>query len=217
VACPGRALSHAVPVGTTAETPSAESEIRAPSRARHNGARLARALQLAEAAPPRHKTVLAIGVLPRLQAQTGSPGGVATGLVAWQKANDGVSTTSTFEDSSCRHARDLVRGIGALEHAMVLWESRVNQGLVRFLDARPDALPFDHDAMTDAVMAAAQDDGESFFSPTIWRGARAMRIRVCHPQISDREVRRAIAAVERAIARCHTEPTPNRDHPDHEG
>ena len=44
--------------------------------------------------------VLAVAVVPRLQAQTGAPGGIASGLITWQKANDGVSTAASWQDSS---------------------------------------------------------------------------------------------------------------------
>src|ERR1035441_3909579 len=37
-------------------------------------------------------------------------------------------------DRCCEHARTLVEGIGRLDGSEVLWQPRINQGLVRFLD-----------------------------------------------------------------------------------
>src|ERR1039458_1477153 len=54
-------------------------------------------------------------------------------------------------DRCCEHARTLVEGIGRLDGAEVLWQPRINQGLVRFLDPRPGAHEEDHDHFTDFI------------------------------------------------------------------
>jgi glutamate/tyrosine decarboxylase-like PLP-dependent enzyme len=89
------------------------------------------------------------------------------------------------------HARDLVGGIGRLPGAEILWYPIINQGLVRF---------FDDDDRTERVIERIVAGGKAFFGPTTWRGKRAMRVSVVNWQTSQRDVERAIAAVERAIA-----------------
>jgi glutamate/tyrosine decarboxylase-like PLP-dependent enzyme len=90
----------------------------------------------------------------------------------------------------CRHAKALVKGIGSLPGAEVLWESEINQGLVRFGD---------DDARTNEVIAAIIQTGEAYFGGTTWRGKRAMRISVSNWRTSEADVERVIAAVSRAL------------------
>src|SRR5450631_773562 len=52
-------------------------------------------------------------------------------------------------EQCCGHARSLVLGIGRLPGAEVVWEPTINQGLVRFLDAKAGASGEDHDRRTD--------------------------------------------------------------------
>ncbi len=105
---------------------------------------------------------------------------------------------------SCRHAAALVRDIGALDGAEVVWVPQINQGLVRFLDPQPGATDTDHDQRTDATIAAILGTGEAFFGGTTWRGKRCMRVSVCNWQTSESDVARAVAAVRRAIASAAT-------------
>jgi glutamate/tyrosine decarboxylase-like PLP-dependent enzyme len=93
----------------------------------------------------------------------------------------------------------LVTQIGRLPGAEVVWTPQINQGLVRFLDRRPDAKEAHHDQHTDAVIAQITETGEAFFSGTTWRGQRCMRVSVCNWQTSEQDVARAIAAVERVL------------------
>jgi len=130
----------------------------------------------------------------------------------WSRRGRGVATYAAIRQLSrrgiaeivercCRHASALVTRIGAFEEgAELLWEPRVNQGLVRFLDPSPDATGTDHDRRTDAVIAAIQETGEAFFTGATWRGKRCMRVSVCNWQTSDADVDRAMAAVQRALA-----------------
>jgi threonine aldolase len=80
-------------------------------------------------------------------------------------------------------------GISTLDGAQLLWEPTFNQGLVSFGD----------DAATEAIVAQIVRSGEAFFGTTTWRGRRAMRISVCNWQTSERDVERAIRAVETAL------------------
>jgi DNA-binding transcriptional regulator YhcF (GntR family) len=98
-----------------------------------------------------------------------------------------------------QHAHSLVVGIGRLPGAEIVWEPRVNQGLVRFLDSRASASPYDHDRRTDDIIARINAGGGAFFSGTTWQGRRAMRISVCNWQTSHDDVARAIDAVAEAL------------------
>jgi glutamate/tyrosine decarboxylase-like PLP-dependent enzyme len=97
-------------------------------------------------------------------------------------------------DRSCAHAHALVTRIGGLPGAEVVWEPIINQGLVRFLDPRPDATERDHDCRTDQTIARIVATGEAFFGGTTWRGKRCMRVSVCNWQTSDDDVERAVRA-----------------------
>jgi len=118
--------------------------------------------------------------------------GFATYAALRQLGRDGVRA---LVERCCEHARALVAGIGALPGAEVVAAGRINQGLVRFLDGRPDATAEDHDRRTDAVIAAINAAGEAFFSGTTWRGRRAMRVSVCNWQTDAKDVARTIASV----------------------
>jgi glutamate/tyrosine decarboxylase-like PLP-dependent enzyme len=102
----------------------------------------------------------------------------------------GRTGIASLIERCCDHARAIVRGIGALPGAAIVWEPTINQGLVRF---------HDDDASTDAVIAAILRDGESFFGGTTWRGLRCMRVSVCNWQTTQNDVARAIAAAARAL------------------
>jgi glutamate/tyrosine decarboxylase-like PLP-dependent enzyme len=130
----------------------------------------------------------------------------------WSRRGRGVATYAAIRalgrrgvadlvERSCRHAHALAAGIGALPGAELVWEPRINQGLVRFLSAQPGATDEDHDRQTDAVIATILDSGEAFFSGTTWRGKRCMRISVCNWRTDDADVARAVAAVREAICK----------------
>ena len=114
-----------------------------------------------------------------------------------QLGRDGVAD---MVDRCCNHAHRIVTGIAALPGAQLVWEPRINQGLVRFLDPRPGAMQSDHDQWTDHVSDAVVAGGEAFFTNTTWRGKRCMRVSVCNWQTSAGDVERAIAAVARVLA-----------------
>lgn len=89
-------------------------------------------------------------------------------------------------DRCCRHCLALTEGIGGLPGVEILWRPHLNQGLVRFGDS---------DEETDRVIAASHTHGGAFFTGTVWRGQRAMRISVCNWQTTDADVEVAIQTV----------------------
>lgn len=113
-----------------------------------------------------------------------------------QLGRDGVAD---LVDRCCRHAAAMVKGIGELPGAEVLWTPVINQGLVRFLDSTSGATEEDHDRRTDEMIAAIQGTGEAFFGGTTWHGRRAMRVSVCNWQTSEADVARVIRAVAAAM------------------
>jgi glutamate/tyrosine decarboxylase-like PLP-dependent enzyme len=135
----------------------------------------------------------------------------------WSRRGRGVATYAAIRElgrrgiadlveRTCRHAHALATGIAALPGAELVWEPRINQGLVRFLSARPDATDADHDRKTDAVIAAILATGEAFFGGTTWRGKRCMRISVCNWGTNEADVARSVAAVRAAIRACEANP-----------
>ena len=130
--------------------------------------------------------------------------GFSTYAALRQLGRDGVAE---LVDRCCRHAHEIVTGIGRLAGAELLWEPTMNQGLVRFLDPSPRATEQDHDRRTEEVMAAVVASGEAFFGGTTWRGKRAMRVSVCNWRTSDEDVQRSINAVSREIATRGTKST----------
>ena len=104
-------------------------------------------------------------------------------------------------DRTCRHARRIAEGIGALPGAELVASSGLNQGLVRFRAPELGATDADHDRRTDEVIAAINATGEAFFGGVTWRGRRCMRISVCNWRTSDADVARTIAAARAVLTR----------------
>jgi glutamate/tyrosine decarboxylase-like PLP-dependent enzyme len=123
--------------------------------------------------------------------------GFATYAALRQLGRDGVAD---LIDRCCQHAHALVTQIGALPGAQVVWEPRINQGLVRFLSPIPNATEEDHDAQTNTITAAIAASGEALFTPTTWRGRRAMRVSVCNWQTSAEDVSQVVKCVARILA-----------------
>jgi glutamate/tyrosine decarboxylase-like PLP-dependent enzyme len=115
----------------------------------------------------------------------------------------GRAGVATLIDQCCMHATDLVRRIGSLEGAEVLWRPTMNQGLVRFLDGRPGATGVDHDRRTDEVIAAINATGQAFFSGTTWRNRRAMRVSVCCWRTRSEDVTRTVDAISAVLRKFH--------------
>ncbi len=122
--------------------------------------------------------------------------GFATYAALRELGRDGVRA---MIERCCVHANSIVRGIGALPGAELLWEPRINQGLVRFPSGKPGATDADHDRRNDEVIARINAGGEAFFSGTTWKGRRAMRISVTNWRTSENDVARTIAAVAAAL------------------
>jgi glutamate/tyrosine decarboxylase-like PLP-dependent enzyme len=126
----------------------------------------------------------------------------ARGFATWAALRElGRSGLSDLIARCCRHAHDIVTRVGALPGARALCVPQINQGLVRFHDARPEATEEDHDRRTDGAIAAINATGEAFFTGTTWRGRRCMRVSVSSWRTTAAGVDRAVAAVERALAR----------------
>ncbi|WP_246217492.1 pyridoxal phosphate-dependent decarboxylase family protein [Paraburkholderia panacisoli] len=106
-------------------------------------------------------------------------------------------------DGCCRHASALAWGIGDLDGVELVAAPTLNQGLVRFLDPH-GRLDVDHDRHTDAVISAINSEGTAFFSGTLWRGRRAMRISVVNWRTSDDDVRATVDAVERVLSQINS-------------
>jgi glutamate/tyrosine decarboxylase-like PLP-dependent enzyme len=90
----------------------------------------------------------------------------------------------------CACAGRFAEVLGAEDGVEVLNAVVLNQVLVRFGD---------DDAITDAVVAAVQDEGSCWMSPTTWRGRRAMRISVCNWATTTGDVDRSCAAILAAV------------------
>lgn len=126
--------------------------------------------------------------------------GLATYAAIRELGREGVAD---LVERTCRHALALATRIGALPGAELVWEPRMNQGLVRFLSPQPGATDAEHDRRTEAVIAAILATGEAFFSGTTWRGRRCMRISVCNWRTNDADVARVVSAVSAALVACH--------------
>ncbi len=128
----------------------------------------------------------------------------------WSRRGRGVATYAAIRqlgrrglaeliERNCQAAHALVTQIAALPGAQLVWEPKVNQGLVRFLDPGPGAADAQHDRRTDEVARAVIASGEAFFSNTTWRGMRCMRVSVCNWQTGAEDVARSVAAVQQAL------------------
>ena len=95
-------------------------------------------------------------------------------------------------DRCCAHARSIVVRISEMPGAELVSEPVINQGMVRFLD--PAGI--DHDRRTDQVIAAINRTGEAFFTGTMWKGRRAMRVSVCNWRTSQADVERTLDCVK---------------------
>lgn len=111
----------------------------------------------------------------------------------------GRSGVADLVERCCRYAHELVTRIGALPGARVMCVPQINQGLVRFVDARREATDADHDRRTDAVMTTINATGEAYFTGTTWRGMRCMRVSVSNWRTTPRDVDRAVAAALDAL------------------
>jgi glutamate/tyrosine decarboxylase-like PLP-dependent enzyme len=91
-------------------------------------------------------------------------------------------------DRCCAHARAIAEGLAALPGCEIVNEVVLNQVLFRFED----------DERTQAILAAVQQEGEAWMSPTTWDGRFTIRISVVGWRTSERDVERTVAAFARA-------------------
>jgi len=124
--------------------------------------------------------------------------GIATYAAIRQIGKQGVAE---LIERTCQYAHRLATCIGALPGAELIWEPQINQGLIRFLSAKLDAMDADHDRRTESVIADVLESGEAFFFSTTWRGKRCMRVSVCNWNTNDIDVERAINAVKLALTK----------------
>jgi glutamate/tyrosine decarboxylase-like PLP-dependent enzyme len=102
----------------------------------------------------------------------------------------GRSGVAELVERCCRHARRFADELGRLPGCEILNEVVLNQVLFRFAD----------DETTRAVLESVQGSGEAWMSGTTWDGRFAIRISVSNWRTSDNDVRRTVAAFERAVA-----------------
>lgn len=102
-------------------------------------------------------------------------------------------------DRTSRYCHVLITEIGKHPGVEVLWEPNLNQGLIRFLDLSANAKQADHDARTNAMIERINSSGEAFFSPTTWKGMRAMRVSVVNWRTTDQDIAKTVHAIKRAI------------------
>lgn len=97
-------------------------------------------------------------------------------------------------DRCCERTAALARGLGEIEGVEVLVEPVMNQFMFR---AAGDG---DLDRRTHDLMERINASGEAYFSGTIWRGMRAIRVSVVNFRTSEEDVARTLAAVREAAS-----------------
>jgi glutamate/tyrosine decarboxylase-like PLP-dependent enzyme len=105
----------------------------------------------------------------------------------------GRSGIADLIDRCCAHARHFADALAADPRIEVVNDVVLNQVLVRFLDEAGN-----HDAHTEAVIEAVQNDGTCWLSGTTWQGMRAMRISVSSEATTAEDVEQSIGAILRA-------------------
>jgi glutamate/tyrosine decarboxylase-like PLP-dependent enzyme len=101
----------------------------------------------------------------------------------------GREGVTALVDRCCAHARAIAEGLGALPGCEIVNDVVLNQVLFRFED----------DERTQSILAAVQEEGEAWMSPTTWDGRFTIRISVVGWRTSERDVERTVAAFARAV------------------
>jgi len=122
--------------------------------------------------------------------------GIATYAAIQQLGKQGVAE---LIERTCQYTRILVRHISAFPCAELIWNPIINQGLVRFLSKKSNATIIDHDEFTDRLIVNILKSGEAFFSGTTWQEKRCMRVSVCNWKTNERDIERAINAVQLSL------------------
>ncbi|MEJ2122284.1 MAG: aminotransferase class V-fold PLP-dependent enzyme [Alphaproteobacteria bacterium] len=95
-------------------------------------------------------------------------------------------------EANCARARQFAARMAAEDGIAVLNEVGLNQVLVRFGDSAAGEAG---DRLTNAVIAAVQDEGTAWFGGTVWQGKGAMRVSVSNWRTTDADIDRAADAV----------------------
>jgi aromatic-L-amino-acid decarboxylase len=111
----------------------------------------------------------------------------------------GRSGVERLIDDSCEYCLRIVKGIGNIEGAEVLWQPTLNQGLVRFCNMQRNASEEDHDRRTERVIRLINETGEVFFSGTTWKGRKAMRVSVVNWMTDENDVSKSVQAVAKVL------------------
>ena len=115
----------------------------------------------------------------------------ARSLPAWAAIRSlGRRGLAELIEGSCASAVAIAEGLAALPGCEILNDVVLNQVLLRF----------ETDERTSGIVAAVQQEGEAWMSPTVWEGRAAIRISVSCWRTNDDDVRRTIAAFARAVA-----------------
>ncbi len=113
----------------------------------------------------------------------------------------GRSGVEDMIDRCCTYCEAIVNGIGALAGVRVLAAPTLNQGLIRF--ERPGASDEENNQYTLNMIEQINKTGEAFFSSTLWRGTRAMRVSVVNWRTNEEDVSRTIAVVQKVLQQSH--------------
>lgn len=122
--------------------------------------------------------------------------GVSTYAAIRQMGTEGISN---LVERCCKYARDLVIGIGKLKGAKVIWEPKINQGLIRFVHPENNYTEEENDAFTDMVIEKINASGKLFVGGTTFNERRCMRISVCGWQTDETDIEISIKAVEEVL------------------
>ena len=106
----------------------------------------------------------------------------------------GREGVAAMVDRCCERAAALARGLGEIEGVEVLVDPVMNQFMFRA------AGEGDLDRRTIELMERINSGGEAYFSGTVWRGARAIRVSVVNFRTSEEDVARTLAAVREAAS-----------------
>lgn len=128
----------------------------------------------------------------------------------WSRRGRGVSTYAAIRqlgtegianlvERCCKYAHDLVIGIGKLKGAVIIWEPKINQGLVRFVHPEINYTEQENDVFTDMVIERINASGKLFVGGTTWNGRRCMRISVCGWQTDEKDIEISIKAVDEVL------------------
>jgi glutamate/tyrosine decarboxylase-like PLP-dependent enzyme len=111
----------------------------------------------------------------------------ARGFAVWAALRTlGRSGVAELVERCCALARRFAVSLGEMPGVQVLNDVVLNQVLVRFGDS---------DEVTRRVIAAAQDEGTSWFGGTVWKGMAAARISVSNWSTTEADVDRSVAVL----------------------